>query len=297
MIELQNKALSCVIAPELGAAVMRLDVVKKGATYHVLRPTPDGSTDPREFALAHLAPIGGPVRHNKFKWDGKEKLLTPNLPDVALFTNGVAWQRPWEGKKDGRFSATLKYTHKNQPGWPFDFSIIAVFDLEEDHLIITYELANEGKQGICPVGVGSSMLLPKAKNTLISAGINTLWHMDENNVPTTMGEVPFNLDLKEGLTLDAVDTPQRWYSGWTGKASIDYAESRLSTMVKSEGDMPHLGFECHKSNDYFRLTALSHIPGALDMKGYDEDETGLLVIGPGETITAKIKVDVDLGMY
>ena len=300
-LELRNRNLTCVIAPEFGASVLRLDVVKKGATYNVLAPTPADilkpGCDQRHFSLAHIAPWGGPIRNNRFKWEGKFKDLEPNLPDAPLFTHGIVWQRPWEGKKDGKHSATFKYVHKKQPGWVFDFSIIAIFDLEEDHLAVTYELANEGKMGIMPVGFGSTMRLPKLRKTLLSAGVSTLWHEDATGVPTTPGEVPFSLDLKEGVQLDAVNTPDRWFSGWTGKASLDYAESKMSLMVKAETPICHLGFACNKADDFMRLTPLTHVPGALDILGCDEDETGYAVLGPGESTTAKIRIDVDLGLY
>lgn len=101
-IELVNRGLSCTIVPEFGASVVRLDFTKRGETYQILSPTPAEllvpGMDPRLLALTHIAPIGGPVRHNKFKLDGKEMLLQANLPDKPFFTNGLVWQRPWTGK-------------------------------------------------------------------------------------------------------------------------------------------------------------------------------------------------------
>lgn len=296
-IELVNRNLSCVIAPHLGGAVMRLDVIKRGTVINVLQPTPEGTTDPRLFALTHLAPIGGAVRGNAFKWDGKPKTVEPNLPDAKFYTNGIAWQRPWTGKKDGKYSATLKYFHKQAPGWPFDFSVTAVFDLEEDNLTITYELASEVKQGAHPIGFGSSLRLPKSKNILLSAGVSSIWTVDADNVPVTLAEVPYELDIKEGLQLNSVDTPERWYNGWTGKASIDYAESKLSLMLKSGDPLSWLGMSCRKADDFLRLTTLTHVPGVLDIKGHDEEETGWRVLGPGESIEGQLTIDVDLNMY
>jgi len=296
VIELQNRNLSCVIAPELGAAVLRLDIIKRGVSLPVLTPTPAGCLDPQQFAVYHIAPVGGAVRGNSFKWDGKPRTLEPNVTGLPFFTNGVAWQRPWVGKKDGKYSVTCTYMHKQAPGWPFDFSVRAVFDLEEDNLAITYELANESKQGILPIGFGASLRIPKPKNVLISAGVSSLWQVDANNIPTHMGEVPFHLDLKEGLQLNAIDTPERWYNGWTGKASLDYVESKISTTIKTQDPLRYLGFACSKADDFLRLTALSHVPGMLDLKGYDEDETGLRMLGPGESISSQIKIDVDASL-
>jgi aldose 1-epimerase len=296
-IELINRNLSCVIAPELGASVMRLDILKRGVSIPVLTPTPEDCTDPRLFALTHLAPICGPVRNNSFKWDGKPKDLLPSFADEKLYRNGIAWQRPWVGKKDSRNAATCVYTHKKAEGWPFDFTIRTIFDLEEDNLTITYEFANESKQGAHPVGFGSSLRIPKSNKMLLSAKISSIWTNDADGVPLTNGEAPFNLDLKEGLEILGLDTPERWYSGWIGKATLDYAESKLSLTIKAGDPFTHLGFACRKDDDFLRFSTLSHVPGVLDIKGYDEDETGMRIIGPGESLTGQIKIDVDLSAY
>ncbi len=298
-LEIQNKHLVCVIVPECGAAVTSLALVKKSVTTNILVPTPPelvipGAFDPRLFSLTHIAPWGGAIRNNTFKWNGKPRTVTPNLPDVPLFTHGIGWLSAWTGKKDGRHSASCRLNHKANEIWPFDFTLTTVFDLEEDNLVISYELTNESRSGTMPTGLGTRMRLPRGRNTLLSAGISSLWLEDENYVPLTMGEVPFNIDLKEGIKLDAVNTRERWFNGWTRRLSIDYAESRMSVTIKADDEMRHLGFSCSGNNHHFTLTPMTHVPGAMDIRGYDEDETGFREIGPGESFETKIKIDVEL---
>lgn len=300
VIELQNKNLVCTIVPECGAAVTSLAMVKRGVTHDILMPTPPelitpGHFDPRLFGLTHLAPWGGVVRKNTFKWNGKPRTIAPNFPDVPFFTNGVAWQSAWTGKKDGRYSATCRLVHKANEAWPFDFTLTAVFDLEEDNLAISYELSNEGRQATMPTGLGARLRFPRKRNTLLSAGVSSIWLEDENHIPTTMGEVPFDVDLKEGVKLDSVNTNERWFSGWSKRLSIDYAESKLSVMVKADDEFAHLGFACSGHDDFITLTPMTHVSGALDIRGHDEDETGFREIGPGESFETKFKIDVDLG--
>lgn len=301
LIELQNRNLSCAIAPELGAAVMRLDIVRRGTVHHILRPTPPeaivAGADPRQFSLVHLAPICGRVRKNAFKWEGKLKELQPNLEGQPLFTHGVAWQRPWVGKRTSKDAATFTYMHKSAAGWPFDFSITAIFDLEEDNLAITYEITNEGRTGIMPVGFGADMILPRLPHTLFTAGVSSLWHTDAEGVPTHLIEIPFNVDVKEGLTLESLKVNKPlWYQGWSRKASIDYS-NRISVMVKTDGYLEHLGLYAPHDKDHFRLAVMSHAPGVLDMTGQDENDTGFRVLGPGESISSQYKIDIDLNLY
>ena len=301
-IELQNRTMRCVIAPEFGGSVVRLDVVRKGSVIPLLAPTPEEALvaghDPRLFSLAPIAPIGGRVRKNGFKWEGKFLELQPNLADEPLFINGIVWQRPWQGKKDSKNAATLRYLHKNQAGWPFDFSVTAVFDLYEDNLEITYEIANESQRGDIPFGFGATMRIPCSPQTLLTARVDEIWAEDDARVPVKLKELPFNLDLKDGFILGAVETPhERWFSNWGGRAAVDYVENKLSLMVRAEHPLAFLGFDHQKGSDFFRLSALSHAPGMMDMVGMDEDDTGFRVLGPGESCSTKIRVDIDLNLY
>ncbi len=301
VFELQNRGLSCAIVPEFGASLIRLDFVKRDKVYNVLQPTPLEALvpgcDPRLFSLAHVMPIGGPIRQNKFRWEGKDKLLTPNVPGLPLFYNGVAWQGKWQGKRDGKTAVTLTFKHNATEVWPFPFTATVIYDLEEDNLAITYEIDAQIKQGVMPIGFGATMLLPKSRNAMLSSAASSIWQKDAEGVPTTMTDPPFNLDMKEGLKLDAIDTEERWFSGWLGKASIDYADSKLSTMVKTYGEFKHLGVASHKADPFLRLTPLTHVPGFLDIKGFDEDETGYQVLGPGDSTSAKFKIDVDVSTF
>lgn len=301
VIELQNRGLTCAIAPEFGASLIRLDFLKRSKTYNVLQPTPLEALvpgcDPRILSLAHVMPVGGPIRHNKFRWDGKDKLVNPNIPGLPLFYNGVAWQGKWQGKRDGKNAASFTFSHKATDIWPFAFNAMVIYDLEEDNLTVTYEIDSQIKMGTMPLGFGATMLLPKGHNAMLSSAAGSIWLKDAEGVPTTMTDPPFNLDMKEGLKLDSLDTDERWYSAWLGKASIDYADSKLSTMVKTYGEFGHIGVACHKADTALRLTPLTHVPGFLDIKGYDEDETGYQVLGPGESTSAKFKIDVDVSTF
>lgn len=296
-IELRNKNLACYISPSLGGGVVAMSMTRKGIVHNILQPTfPVAITefDPRQFSLTHIAPIGGRIRGNQFKWEGRPITLEPNFANEGIFRNGIVWQRAWAGKKDSRYAATLVYKHIKKPGWPFDFTLRAVFDLEEDNLTISYELTNEGRAGTMPAGLGTEMRFPKLPGTMITAGISQIWQMDADNVPTMPAEVPFNLNLKEGIDVEGLDA-RRWFSGWTGKAIVDHIKSQASITIKAT-DLGFLGFSTQPGNPYFRVMALSHVPGMLDIKGCDEDETGLRALGAGESMTASVKIDVDMGL-
>ncbi len=301
VVELQNSLLRCVIAPQLGASVVRLDVQHKKMTVPVLVPTPEENLtetcDPRLLSLAPIAPIGGLVRHNHFKWEGKVYDITPNFSDLPLFYNGIAWQQPWTGKKDGKNAASFRFFHKKDSFWPFDFSLTTIYDLETDHLKVTHELSYEGNTGTMPWGLGATMRLPGNASTHLCANVGGIWNNDPQGVPLKPAEIPFNLDLKEGLTLAEINCEERWFNDWVGTLSAEYVEKKISLMIKAHKLLSHLGFTHNKSEPEFRVTALSHVPGMMDLVGYDEDETGLKNLGPGESVVTSFKIDVDVNLY
>jgi len=274
-----------------------MNMTRKGIAHNVLQPTFANDLtefNPRGFALTHIAPIGGRIRGNQFKWNSKPYNLQPNFANEALFRNGIAWQHAWVGKKDSRYAATLVYKHSKQPDWPFDFTLRAVFDLEEDNLNIAYEISNDARTGTMPWGIGTEMRFPKQPGTMLTANVKQMWRMDGDGIPTDPDELSFDLNLKEGLMVENLDA-RRWFSGWSGKAIVDHTKSQSSITIKGT-DMGFLGMSSQPENPYFRVMTLTHIPGVLDIKAYDEDETGLGILGPGESATASVKIDVDMGL-
>jgi len=299
VIELKNKNLSCRIAPALGGAVLGLDMTRKGEIYHVLQPTPEAALtggDTRAFSLTHCLPFGGPLRGNTLKWDTKVYPLQPALPGLPIVEDGIGWARPWVGKKDGKFSISLKLVHKADETWPFDFVATIVYDLEEDNLVVSYEISYEGRNGTMPIGLGTRLRFPQRRDTVLTANVRTVWAMDAGGVPLTAKEIPFNLALKEGQDLQKL-VAAHWFSDWTGKAMIDYATTKMSIAVKGQEGFTHIGAFSNPDGEVFTLFPLTHVPGMTDIKGHDEDETGLRWLGPGESFAAQLKVDVDMSLY
>ena len=279
LIELRNKNLVCVINPAKGGAITRLEIEKKGRVYPILGGP-----------LFILAPIMGKIRNNAFKWEGK-----PYTSDLD-YRDGPSRLGMWEGKRDNRSAATLRFKHTGNAYWPFSFSLHTVVDVDEDNITLTTELTNEERSGTMPAGLGARLTLPRPPRTHVMGGVSSLWAEDEGGIPTLPGEVTFNLDLKEGLTLDGLEA-SRWFSGWTGKAVIEYPETKHALSIKAEDGYGFIAINTTPRRANFELTLSTHIAGMLDIKGPDEDELGLLRLGPGESILRSFKIDVDLGVY
>jgi hypothetical protein len=51
---------------------------------------------PLETASFSLAPHSNRIGHSRFRWAGKDHLLTPNFAPEAHAVHGVGWQRRWQ---------------------------------------------------------------------------------------------------------------------------------------------------------------------------------------------------------
>ena len=128
---LQNERIRVGIKP-VGAELFSLQDTQSGKEY-MWKADPDfwGKTSPVLF------PIVGTLRHNKYKYHGKE---------YALPRHGFAREMPFELHSSAASSATftLESSEKTLAKYPFKFRLDMGYSLEGATLIVDYHVYNAG---------------------------------------------------------------------------------------------------------------------------------------------------------
>jgi aldose 1-epimerase len=115
---------------------------------------------PTRFGCPILFPFPGQVRGARYRWEGVEHTLRPNVPAQPGYGHGFAAHLPWQIEQVAadRIAATFLTTRdlpggERAAGYPFAVQVRLSLHLGEQGLIITLAATNEGATA-APVGLG-----------------------------------------------------------------------------------------------------------------------------------------------
>ena len=94
-----------VVAPDAGAAILSL--TRNGTD--ILRPTPEGATDPFDRACFPLVPYANRIAFGTFEWEGRMHHIPHNHPGQTHPLHGTGWHERWavEDQDDARLVCQL----------------------------------------------------------------------------------------------------------------------------------------------------------------------------------------------
>ena len=283
-LELRAGALSLRLAPAIGGAIARYDLLERDERVPLLRPAPEGFADVLEAACFPLVPYSNRVRDGVFAFRGREVRLTPNLPPQRHPLHGVAWRRPWSVVTRGEADAKLAFDWTGGE-WPWPFRAEQAFALDDSGLAVRLTLTNTGGEDM-PAGLGLHPYYPCPPGTLLDAAVEEVFTVDEALFPDGREPAVRRYDLRgreiSGAGLD------NGYGGWSGEATIRWPSGlglRLSSaerwfQVYAPVDQPILAAE-----------PVSHANGALNAPEAEQAALGLRVLGPGETMSLMARFD------
>lgn len=248
----------------------------------VLRDGDPAATDPRYLAAFPLIPFAGRIEQGRFEFAGVPVQLPANLPPEPHAIHGQAWQAPWHVESAATDRALLGYEHAPD-AWPWRYRARQQFTLDADGLKLDLAVTNLGPTAM-PAGIGWHPYFPAA-DARIAADVVRLW--------ATGGAAPRPLaagdraDLRleravADLNLDHV------YDAGSGGAWLAWPGRRVA--LKASRELSHLVVYAPAGADFFCVEPWSQVPNAVNRP---PPGTGLRVLGPGETLSAWVVLEVD----
>lgn len=281
MIHLESGPLACDIVPELGACIAGL--WREGEP--VLRSTPGAALDTsRRSGCYPLVPFSNRVGQATLEWDGTRHPLVRNNGEETHAIHGVGWQRPWMVLDSDEQSALLAYQHRPDASWPFAFDCSQAFRLSPGALDLSLSMTNQsGKPA--PAGLGWHPYFVKRPGSRISFTAAGRWEMGRDKLPTRRLPAP-GLDADcEGLDID------HCFDGWAGSAEL--RDARMH--VRLQASLSRLVVFTNASRDFVAIEPVSHVNNAINRvaAGADAAALGLVVLAPGETMNAHLRIEVE----
>ncbi|NML13796.1 aldose 1-epimerase [Azohydromonas caseinilytica] len=275
VLELQAGALRLALRPDLGGCISGL--------WHGPRPVlhsfdPATLAGSRPSACFPLVPYSNRIGQRRFHWQGQDYELAANV-DEPNSLHGVGWQRPWDVVSADATQAELRYAHRADAYWPFDFEARQRFELTPQALRLRMSVRNTDAR-VQPLGFGWHPYFTKRPGCWLQARVSQRWEPDETLLPVRrVAQEPIDGDVTQ-MDYDNV------FEGWDGVALV--GDGHFTVRLTS--DQPYLVVFAKAVRDHFCVEPVSHLNNAIQQA--EPEAHGLRAVAPGQAIEGFMALEV-----
>lgn len=210
------------LAPELGGAITSL----RRSDRDVLRPAPEGATEPLLLASFAMVPYANRIAHGRFEAGGQPYALASNHDGQDHPLHGVSWLRPWDIEASEAASATLVHRHTADAAWPWSYRAEQHFALDDSGLSITLALTNEDEREM-PASLGFHPYFPAGDDVSLRFDAEGVWLRDEQCLPSTLAPATVFGNWGSGGSVREAPFIDNSYVGWNSIARITRPDGDL----------------------------------------------------------------------
>lgn len=293
---LQNKHWQAGILPQAGASVAFGRVRYSGTWLDLLRPTDEANYDNSSKASSFIMlPWANRIRDGRFMFEGETYQLQTTKDDGTA-RHGDVRKRPWEVMHSSETDIRLRFRSTNfaDINWPFAFSAVMHYRLEEAEFVWQLTLTNEDERafpagfGFHPYFVREGDVLPHLQVPCDKQFVLHNSMADSAPVPITpaldfreLRPVPGDLVLDDLLTQRDPEAPVRLvYPPWNVELHMHADEIFQHILLFTAPDGTLAVEPQTNANDGVNLLAQG-IPGS-----------GVFVLGAGESRTGTVRLRV-----
>ncbi len=257
-----------------------------GRTIDWLRPAAgQGPVAAGDSACYPLVPFSNRIRDGRFSFEGRDFQLARNFAPAPHAIHGHGWEGLWQVAGRGDDHLTLSFAHVAED-WPSAYRAEQRFELQDGSLAVTLTLTNSGRQAM-PAGLGLHPYFPRRPGCRLTAPVGQMWATDAEVMPTELVSPTAGADPAAGLLPDeaALDN---CFTGFAGRAVIDWPEQRRRLTLEADAALRFLVVFTPPGRDFFCVEPVSHCTDAVNLAAAGRDDTGLKVLRPGESFTARL---------
>lgn len=290
-LELAAGDARLVLAPAFGGTILSYTSQIGPRRIDWFRPTAGVPKQPGDTACFPLVPFSSRVRDSRFRFNGR----TVELPRVerygAHFRHGFGCLGAWDVAEQAADRAVLEFRESGS-AWPFPFRARQEFHLAPDALAITMEVANTGRESM-PAGMGLHPYFPRTPRSRVDATVAGMWEADAEVMPLRLvSPPPPGRDPGHGIvpSATAVDCV---YAGWSHRARIAWPEHRAMLTMTAAPPFDFLVIFTPPGQDFFCVEPVTHITDAFNLAADGRQNTGMIVLAPGQTAKAAANFHVE----
>jgi aldose 1-epimerase len=280
-VEIRLKDYALCARPEIGGSIARLT----WRDVDLLRPTPEGATDPLQTSCFPLAPFANRIAHGAFMFGGRAIELALNIADHPHALHGHAWQRPWRLEEASRERIRMRFEYA--PGdWPWAYRAEQIFELGDNGARLTLSLQNCG-QSPMPASIGFHPYFLRPPGAVLRGDVSGMWRIDDTILPTEFDRHPI-LALEQGALLDDAPFVDHCFTGWRRSATLTQDPTH-SVSITAGPEFPFLHIYLPTGQNYLCIEPVSAMPDAVNHA--DDPASGLRVLAAGETLSGGMRIE------
>jgi len=291
LITLRADGAGLVLAPAAGGSVARYWIDGAAKPIELLRPwLAPQQGDPFQAAAFPLVPYSNRIRAGRFAFQGRHVALPLNRPPERHSIHGQGWQVGWRPLDVGAQQAALEFRHAPD-AWPWAYRATQRFVLGPARLEVELTLMNESDSPM-PAGLGWHPYFWRTPRTSLTADVQAMWLTDDEVLPTTLATPSPDRDPSRGLMVDrtALDN---CFVGWRRRAVIQRPEDGIRLVMTAESPLDFLVVFTPPGRSFFCAEPVSHVTDAVNLAPAGRIDTGMLSLGPGETLRASVTLRVE----
>jgi aldose 1-epimerase len=280
-ITLKSGASSCTLYPGIGAALAGWSV----AGQNMLRcATADdiAAHNPLRMSSFPLVPYSNRIGDARFTWDDQQVSLAPNFAPEPHAIHGVGWTRAWEIAEQSPTSALLRYRHATDHDWQWAFTAEQRATLTSTSLSLVLRVRNDHDAPV-PLAFGHHPYFDSAGARLKFAAAN-VWMNGEDALPSARLVPVGGFAFDDGAAV-AGKVIDHCYSGWTGRARIEWAGRPRALDIVATPNLPAAVVYIPKGGDIFCFEPVPHVNNALNLNRY---AAMMPIVAPGDWFAAEI---------
>jgi aldose 1-epimerase len=244
--------------------------------------------NPRGGASWPLVPYSNRIRGGRFRWQDEDIELARDELSGPHAIHGDGWRRAWRATQAGPHAARLDYSHAGDAFWPFAYAAEQRFALSPDGFDLAMSIVNTGTRPM-PAGLGHHPYFRRDAQTRLVVALGDMWLGDAEYFPVRRVALPPRFDFAAGRAVDPVDLDAA-FVGWTRPARIEWPDAGLALEITADPIFGRLIVYIPRGKDFFAVEPVSHDTDAVNRP--PEQETGLRVLGPGETLAGSMRFSV-----
>lgn len=273
------------LLPELGGSVRAFTWKRQ----NILHPAKEAQpASPLNTGGFPMFPFSGRINAGRFSWQGRDVALRLNFPPEPHAIHGQAWLEPWQVVHHQSDAVRLEYVHDGTD-WPWHYRAGQTFELLEDGLRLTLDLANLSDTTM-PGGLGWHPYFPRG-DARLKSNVSGIWTAEHGMIPDRISPLGPGTDLRQAVTVDSLDLDNA-FTARPADAVMEWPSTSIRVRMVSSPELNHLIVYVPPGLDFFCVEPASHAPDALNSR-HAPDVTGIRPLAPGEVMTAEILLQVE----